>query len=151
MPGTENNNLKLKEKNKGGRPLLFKDEAELQVKIDEYINVCKENQIDFITKEGKVIKISKPLIPTIAGLAYHLGTDRHTIYNYEEKDEYFHTIKKIRNYILSQIETKLVNTDGNTAGTIFISKNYGYTDRQEIEHKFNDIDEILLKRKKTND
>lgn len=124
-----------KEKNKGGKPLIFKSEQELQKAIDGYFEECKSNLIDFITKDGEVIKINKPLIPTIAGLAYALGVDRHTIYNYAEREKYFHTIKRTRDYIVSKIESKLANVDGNIVGTIFLAKNYGYSDKQEIEHQ----------------
>lgn len=125
---------KKEEKNKGGRPLLFASKKDLQAAIDKYLKECQSNIIDFITKDGDVIQINKPLIPTIAGLAYALGVDRQTIYNYSYRDEYFDTIKKTREYIISQIESKLANIDGNIAGTIFLAKNYGYSDKQEFEH-----------------
>jgi hypothetical protein len=121
-------------KHAGGRPLLYNSPEDLEKAILEYYKECKDNKKTIITKEGKEIKISFPLIPTIAGLAYHLGIDRHTIYNYEKRDEYFHTIKKARDYILSQMESSLMNSDGNVTGKIFLAKNYGYTDKKEIEH-----------------
>ena len=119
-------------KHAGGRPLLFKSPKELQDKIDIYFDECKKNKSTITTKDG-VLTVDTPLIPTIAGLAYALNTDRHTIYNYEQKDEYFHIIKKARDFIFSQIESKLQNSNTNAAGTIFLLKNYGYSDKQEIE------------------
>ena len=112
----------------GGHPALFKSPAQLKKLIDKYFKEC-ENYKSY--KEGK--KISNPQIPTIAGLAVALGVDRHTVYNYEKRDEFFHTIKKARDIILAQIERKLVNYNGHVGGTIFYAKNYGYNDRTELE------------------
>lgn len=123
-----------KEKHPGGRPLKFKSAEELQAKIDEYFKRCEERTGIFISKEGKKIEIPSPIIPTIAGLAYAVGVDRQTIYNYAEKDEFFDTIKNARDYIISLIESKLVNTNSNAGGIIFLAKNYGYQDKQEVEH-----------------
>jgi hypothetical protein len=120
-------------KNQVGRPSKFSSVEELQDLIDGYFGECKDHKSTIITKDGKTVIFDDPIIPTIAGLAYHLNTDRHTIYNYAAKDEYFHTIKRAREYIISQIESKMANVNGNIVGTIFLAKNYGYTDKQEIE------------------
>lgn len=130
-----------KGKHPGGRPLKFADAKILQKKIDEYFDECK-NESEITIVDGKEIKIPNPQIPTIAGLAYHLGTDRHTIYNYSNKDEFFHTIKKARDLIISRIEKKLVNVNGNIGGTIFLAKNYGYQDK--IDHEFTKPMEIII-------
>lgn len=125
---------KAKTKNVGGRPPIWATPEELQKVIDKYFRECENNKSPFLTKEGNIIKIPNPLIPTIAGLAYHLGVDRQTIYNYKGKDGFFDTIKKARDFILSRIEGKLTNASGNVTGAIFIAKNYGYQDKQELEH-----------------
>ena len=122
-----------KKKNKGGRPLKFPDPIALEKLIDEYFVKCEQHQEDFITKDGEVVKINKPQIPCIAGLADHLGTDRQTIYNYNNKDEYLGIIKRARSKILGMIEKHTLNSATNPAGKIFIMKNYGYSDKQEIE------------------
>ena len=116
-----------------GRKLLFETPEALQEAIDKYFKECKDHKktIEF---EGKQAKIDDPKLPTIAGLAYAIGVNRHTVYNYETKDEFIHTIKRAREYIISLIEDKLVNDNGHKAGIIFYAKNYGYTDRQVLEH-----------------
>lgn len=98
-------------KDKGGRPPLFKTVKELDDKIDEYFIDCERRE--------------RP--PTIAGLAYWLGVDRQTIYNYEAKDKFFGTIKKARDRIIANIEEEMV-LRGN-GGTVFLAKNYGYMDK----------------------
>lgn len=98
-----------------GRPLKFKTPEELQQKVDEYFAWCETNK--------------KP--ETIARLAYWLGVDRQTIYNYEKRDGFFDIIKRARERILAGLEEALY-TEGKT-GQIFLAKNYGYTDRHEID------------------
>ena len=99
-----------------GRPLKFKTNKELKTAVGEYFEYCRENK--------------KP--ETIAGLAYHLGVERKTIYNYEGREEFLLTIKKARDRILAGLEEALF-TEGKS-GQIFLAKNYGYSDKQEIEH-----------------
>lgn len=117
-----------------GRPVLYSTPAELQKLIDKYFQDCKNNKSDFVTKEGKILKVSNPLVPCIAGCAHAIGMDRSTFYDYELKDEFSYTIKKARNYIISTWESKMVNTNANAGGIIFAGKNYGYNDTQKIQH-----------------
>lgn len=125
------------EKNKGGRPLIYETEEELEKVIQEYYEECKNHKKEVLSKSGEPVLISSPKIPTIAGLAYSIGVDRGTIYNYEHKDQFFNTIKKHRDYILYQLEDQMMNSDGNVTGKIFLAKNYGYTDKQEIDSNIN--------------
>ena len=102
-----------------GRPLKFESKEELENKINEYFSHCD--------------KVKKPY--TIAGMAIYIGCSRDTIYEYEKNkdriEEYSDTIKKARDKILAYLEEKLM-MEGKP-GQIFIAKNYGYTDKQEIE------------------
>lgn len=106
-----------------GRPPLWNTSEELEKEIQGYYSHCEEKK--------------KPL--TIAGLAVWLGVDRQTIYNYETKDEFFGTIKKARDHILAGLEEALF-TEGK-AGQIFLAKNYGYTDKQEIDQNIGNKDD----------
>lgn len=103
-------------KNKSGRPKLWANAEELEAKIESYKKYLKDDK--------------KP--PTIAGLAYYLGVDRGTIYNYKKEDEFFHTIKGFVDWIIMNWEEYAL--DNSSAGLIFLMKNYGYTDKQDIEH-----------------
>jgi DNA-binding XRE family transcriptional regulator len=116
----------LKIKPKVGRPPKYTNKEELQAKIDAYFEECA----------------LEPSIPTIAGLAYAIGLDRQTVYNYAEKDEFIDTIKTARDYVLNRIEKKLVNSTGNVGGSIFIAKNYGYKDEKTLQAKIS-IEDIL--------
>lgn len=105
---------KKKKKNKGGRPSLWVDPQQLQDLIDKYFENEKQ--------------------PTFAGLAYYIGIDRGTLYNYEKKDEFFNTIKKARAKMLQVYENLLIYNGKNTAGIIFALKNTGWSDKTEVDH-----------------
>jgi len=125
------------DKNKVGKPLIFKTPQDLQNAIDIYFDDCKNHTKQVIDKTGKLIDLKDPLIPCIAGLAYAMGVDRQTVYNYADRDEYFDIIKKARDYIFSLLEEGLTNSTINPTGKIFLAKNYGYIDKQVIEEENN--------------
>ena len=101
-----------------GRPLKYKSVAAMQKDIDKYFADCDEKQ--------------KPY--TVSGLAYALGTNRQTLINYEEKQEFFDTIKSAKAKIELFNEEMLYSKDVSTTGVIFnLKNNYGWKDKQEIE------------------
>lgn len=92
----------------------FANSAILECEINKYFRWADEN--------------NKPY--SIARLASHLGVSRATIYNYEEKKFFGPVITAARDRILASLEEKLL--EHGTSGQIFLAKNYGYSDRQEI-------------------
>lgn len=79
---------------------------------------------------------------SIAGLAYYLGCCRFTIYNYEHDKEFGDIITRARDRCIMTLEEKMM--EKGTAGQIFLAKNYGYTDRQDIvNHDSKEIDKEL--------
>jgi len=64
--------------NKVGRPLKWPTPELLQQEIDRYFAETPMSHW------------------TITGLALALDTDRHTLINYSEREEYFHTINKAK-------------------------------------------------------
>ncbi len=104
-----------------GRPMKFNSPQEIEKLADEYFKMCDEK--------------GKPY--TITGLALALDTDRRTLLNYEEKDDFFPTIKKIKQKVENYAEEKLFN-GSNTAGVIFnLKNNYGWVDKQEVDTNVN--------------
>ena len=99
-----------------GRPRLFNTVEELEEKIQEFYDYCELKEV--------------PL--TFERLAVFIGIDRQTIYNYEKRDEYFDTIKRVRENIKADIMEKGMSGAINSTFGIFCLKNYGYTDKQEI-------------------
>ena len=90
---------------------LFNSPKELQNKIDEY----------FETNDK----------PTISGLSLFLGfADRHSFYDYEKRQEYSHTIKKARARMVKYYEENIFD---HPPGSIFMLKNFGYSDKQALD------------------
>jgi len=122
------------EKNKGGRPLKFKTPEDLQKKIDLYFWAVKENNkescdTDSYTQEQKdVLDVISDVFPTVTGLAIALDADRKTITNYENRDEFFHTIKRAKIRVENAIEQRLFFN--NATGSIFnLKNNFGWEDK----------------------
>lgn len=67
---------------------------------------------------------------TLSGLALFIGIERKTLYNYEERDEFLHIIKKARNRVESIYEERAIY-DNNPTGVIFALKNMGWSDKTE--------------------
>ncbi len=94
-----------------GRPLKYTKE-ELETLIESYfLETPIDNQ-------------------TITGLALHLDTSRETLMNYEERDDFFDTIKKAKDKIEHAYELRGIKV-GN-AFDIFRLKNMGWKDKQDI-------------------
>ncbi len=97
-----------------GAPANFDTPEELQVKIEEYFN--------------------QESIPTITGLAYFLGFEsRQSFYDYEKRDSFSYTIKRSRLRMEGKYEERLFSNAN--AGAIFALKNFGWTDKHEIDQK----------------
>jgi hypothetical protein len=72
---------------------------------------------------------------TITGLALALDTDRHTLINYSEREEYFHTINKAKLMVENAYEIDL--REKGHAGNIFALKNFGWKDKTEVDATIN--------------
>jgi hypothetical protein len=118
-----------KPKHAGGRPLKFKSVEELQAKIDEYLATTPENEI------------------TISGLAYFLDCETETLRNYEKRDKFFATVKRAKQRVEWAYEKDLRRHG--RSGDIFALKNFGWTDKTEVDntHRFPNAAELALKLK----
>jgi hypothetical protein len=100
-----------------GRPLKYKSVKEMQKDIDAYFTYCDVDKRPY----------------TVSGLAYALDTNRQTLLNYEENEEFFDTIKKAKAKIECYNEEMLYNKEVPTTGVIFnLKNNYGWKDKQEV-------------------
>ena len=120
---------------KTGRPPLYNNPEELQIKIDEYFDKgCTVEDIH-IKGTDTIIKVKRP---TIGGLVLYAGfCDRQSFYDYEKHKEFTHTIKRARQKIAQHYEELLQKGLG--AGAIFALKNFGWVDKQEWEGKVTGI------------
>lgn len=125
------------QKHPGGRPFIFKTPKALADAIDEYFDWCDNRTKSMFVKElGDNIQISDPAPYTMSGLAYALGVDRKTLLNYEGRDSYSSLVKRARQRVESDIETRMNDKQTFTPGLIFNAKNnFGWVDKTEQDVK----------------
>ncbi len=100
-----------------GRPRIYDDPDELDKNCEAYFNQC----------------IAEKERPTITGITLYLGfADKTTLYDYRDRPEFSHPIKKSITRIENALEKKL---DGQSvAGIIFALKNMGWKDQTHVEN-----------------
>lgn len=123
----------------GGRPRKFSSPEELEAKIEQYFREkCKDEIIKSDDGEPVYNKFGglqvKENPPTTTGLALFLGfVDRQSLYDYIKRgDEFSCIMKKAASTIEEYVEKRLLSNGG--APHIFWLKNYGWRDKQEVEH-----------------
>lgn len=104
-------------KHPGGRPRKFKSVAGMQEAIGDYFDRTLSDRL------------------TVTGLAIALGfTSRQDLINYEGYNPEFHdALKTAKLRIENSYELALRGGKGG-APEIFALKNFGWTDKQQIEH-----------------
>ena len=81
---------------------------------------------------GKMRAEERPL--TVTGLALALGlSGRQSLIEYEGRPEFSDTIKALKAECEQYAEERIFSA--NAAGAIFALKNYGWSDKQEIDQK----------------
>jgi DNA-packaging protein gp3 len=108
---------------KMGRPPNWTDPAVLEAEGMAFINYCKAND--------------EPV--TITGLALALNTTRATLMDYEEKDDFLNTVKRLKLHCENYAE-KHMFTGKNPTGAIFALKNYNWRDQQHVDQTTNGKD-----------
>ena len=119
-----------------GRPLKYQSPEELQTLIDAYFDKCdKGEEIEVYDKKDQTVKTIRKSIPyTITGLGLAIGLCRRQIIEYSAKDEFHNAIKRAKEKCENYAELRMMTGDIPPAGAIFALKNYGWTDKQEIEN-----------------
>lgn len=120
----------------GGRPPVLESVEQAEKLISDYF---------------KSLQVTKPAeVPSITGLAFYLGfQSRQSLYDYEKDGEFSYTIKRARLKIEAFYEQCL--TKQSPAGAIFALKNFGWSDKQEIEQKTTIEDERIDESKLTDE
>ncbi|MCA9308683.1 hypothetical protein KC980_04170 [candidate division WWE3 bacterium] len=107
-----------------GRPPKWKTVEELKEQIDAYFLSLEDPD-----KPGYYLRP-----PTITGLALALGTNRETLCNYEEKDEFLDTIKEAKGKCEQWVEENAMLGKANATFSIFnLKNNYNWKDRTETD------------------
>lgn len=112
----------------------------MQNAIDKYFESCEIKPL--LDKEGHVLtdKHGNPVMipgppPTVTGLALALGfTNRQSLLNYQEKDEFFDTITRAKARVEQYAEERLFDKDGANGAKFSLANNFkGWKDRQSVE------------------
>ena len=97
-----------------GRPPLWESPEEIENIIDNYFETTPAEDI------------------TLSGLCIALETNKQTIANYQDKAEFKHILEMAKLKIENAYEKSLRKYG--RSGDIFALKNFGWSDKQEIEH-----------------
>jgi len=117
-----------------GRPLKFKSVEKLQKKIDEYFESCWAEVVIGVDKEGNVVRERRQVKPyTVSGLASYLDTNRQTLINYEEKEDFFDTIARAKAKIEAFTEEQLFTPKIANGVAFNLKNNFGWRDKTEQE------------------
>ena len=96
------------------------------------------------TKIDAYFEDKKNIPYTITGLAVWLDCDRQTLLNYQEKEQFFGTIKKAKTRIEADIERCALLGLYNPTFSIFNMKsNFGWHDKQEVDTTSSNRVEII--------
>lgn len=110
-----------KEKGLPGRPRHYNTPEEFDAKVDKYYQHCKATE--------------EPI--TWTGLAIYLGfSSRQSIDEYLNYPGFSDSVRRAKLLVEWSYEKRL--TGNNATGPIFALKNFGWTDKQEIDHSSRD-------------
>lgn len=114
-----------------GRPLEFDTKEELDEAIKGYFDSITVTE----TTEGGQTYTKYVRPPTVTGLAYYLGVTRQTLLNYQNKDEFFDTVKRAKTRIEMYAEEELYRNKGSVQGVKFnLTNNFeGWSDKQKLD------------------
>jgi len=115
---TRKKKAEAKPKNPVGRPRLYKSPEQFTRKVEEYQQHC--------------YNVKQPV--TWTGLALYLGfSSRESIDEYLNYKGFSDCVKRAKAMVEWHYEMRLA--DNAPAGAIFALKNYGWTDKQELDHR----------------
>lgn len=120
-----------------GRPKYFESPDEIIVEFNAYLNHCRNYRVEQMSNKGDIIEVNKPRVPTLGGFCNWAGVDYETLMNYEKAagyEQFFGTIKSIKQHILSGKLDALTNGEGSTTGLIFdLKANHGLLDKNQTD------------------
>lgn len=110
------------ERSKGGRPRYYATPEEFDARVDAYLEHCKAEK--------------EPILWT--GMALFLGfSSRQSIDEYAKYPGFSDSVKRAKALVEAAYERRLAE-GSNAAAPIFALKNFGWTDKQEIDHRSGD-------------
>jgi hypothetical protein len=104
-----------------GRPRIYQTPEELDELVDAYLQYCKDEKKK----------------PSTTGAAIFLGfSDKCSLYDYEKRDGFSHSIKRLLLHVENGHEENLYGNS--VTGSIFALKNMGWKDKVENIHGADD-------------
>lgn len=129
-----------------GRPLIFETPEELQEKVDDYFKVCDEGEeVEELTKQGKIVKYHRKIPYTVEGLSLHLDCSSETVRGYGKKDEYFAIVSCAKMKIFnSWIKLGMTGQYNPKIVALCLAANSpGYRPQQEVSHTVETLEDKL--------
>jgi len=99
-----------------GRPPRYSNPEEMQAIIDAYF--------------AERIASDPPKPPTISGLAYALEMTTESLRNYENRDQFFATVKRAKQRVEMSLEERL-DASAPTGAIFNLKNNFGWKDQQD--------------------
>lgn len=135
------------EKHPGGRPLKFETVPELDQAIQAYFDSCdphvEQRLVDGgVNQKGETIWLRRGVLTeqqpyTVSGLARALQVDRDTLVNYRNRDQFFGSVQAAYDRCHEYAESQLYGRSA-TGAAFSLKNNWGWKDRQEIDHTSKD-------------
>ena len=105
----------------------FESTEQLESLINDYFESCDKNKTYVGDKE-----VSEPY--TVSGLCLALNTNRQTLLDYQESEEFGEIVEQAKQRIENWIETRALNNSINSTVAIFnLKNNFGWKDKTETE------------------
>ena len=104
---------------KEGKPLRWTPE-QLQKKIDKYFSTTQFMKW------------------TISGLCLHLDCTKQLLTDYQKRKDTEHIVNQAKLKVEHSYEMAMRTSEVNNAGNIFALKNFGWTDKYEVDHGLSD-------------
>lgn len=125
---------------------MYKSKEEIQEKIDAYFKECEGHILRDSEDNPVYDKYGHPVIIgqrplTITGLALALGfTSRRALLNYQDKEEFVHTITRAKAKVEQYAEERLFDKDGANGAKFSLANNFeGWKEKQQIEADLNAV------------
>ncbi|MCJ1699940.1 DNA-packaging protein [Rathayibacter festucae] len=141
------------EKHAGGRPLKFASIQKLDQAVRAYFDSCdphvEQRLVDGgVNQKGETIWLRRGVLTeqqpyTVSGLARAIQVDRDTLVNYRNRDEFFGSVQAAYDRCHEYAESQLYGRSA-TGAAFSLKNNWGWKDRQEIDHTTKDQPMPLL-------
>ena len=102
---------------------MYETPEDFAAKFEEYCQHCDENENEK---------------PTMSGLAWFMGfSSRQSLWEYRKKEGFEYIANRIALFVEKGYEQQMAQGRGD-GGIVFALKNFGWTDKQELDHTSSD-------------